>query len=59
MIEILEEILGEYTPQTITVGNQIQALQGVASLDIPYIIRALLFIIVVYCTLRAIGGFIK
>lgn len=59
MRAFLESILGVYTPTTVTVDGVVTPLQGVAGVDWTYVLTGICFIVVVYCTLRLLAGFIS
>lgn len=52
----LDNILGTYTPIVFSDSNGIDIIpNGFSGLDIPYIIRAITFLIVVYSLFRILG----
>ncbi len=52
-ISFLSGLLGEYSPVVDSTGV-IPA--GFAGVDWPYLVRALVFVVVIYSLLRVIGG---
>lgn len=68
MLQSLLALLGEYTPilttyETVLADGTIHTYeavaQGVAGVDWPWVAGALLFIVVIYCILRMIGGIFR
>ena len=57
--DFLDTILGTYVPMVTTLpdGN-IVPLDGFAGVDYPYLIRAGVFLITIYCVYKIIGGLI-
>lgn len=56
--DFLNTVLGDYVPSTITIAGEKIALNGMAGVDWPYIVRALVLIVVIYCLLKMVGGLI-
>ena len=52
-IEFLNSLLGSYTP---IVDSSGVIPSGLAGCDWPYLVRAVLFCIVIYSLLRTLGG---
>lgn len=53
--DFLDGLLGTYTPVVDSAGS---IASGFAGVDYPYLIRAVVFCIVLFCVLRTIGGMI-
>lgn len=62
MREFLDGVLGTYNPVTYetVVGDQTVEVvaYGLAGVDWSYVFSGILFVLSIYCVLRAIGGFI-
>lgn len=57
--DFLDAILGTYNPMVYIDSQGIEIpLSGMAGVDYPYIIRAITFLLVGYCTLKIIGALI-
>ena len=59
MRAFIDSILGVYTPTTITVDGVVVPLSGLAGVDWSYIICGLVFIVVIFCTLKLLGSMIS
>lgn len=57
--DFLDTILGTYAPMVATLPDgTIVPLDGFAGVDYPYLIRACVFLITIYCVYKIIGGLI-
>lgn len=57
---LLEQVFGVYTPISYTDANSIDIIpDGLAGVDIPYVLGALLFGLTFYCFMRLLGAVIK
>lgn len=54
-IDFLNNLFGAYTP---IVDNNGVIPAGMAGVDFPYVFRAVLFVVVVYCVFKVIGAII-
>ena len=54
-IDFLNDLFGNYTP-VVDSNGVIPA--GMAGVDFPYVFRAVLFVVVVYCVFKVIGAII-
>lgn len=68
-LQILENIIGRsYTPVTYEAYRLLQdgsyepydiIPSGLAGVDVPWLISAVLYILLIYCTVRLIGGILR
>lgn len=57
--DFLDSILGTYTPMFYTDSSgAVVHLTGIGSVDYPYLIRACVFLVTMYCVYKIIGGLI-
>lgn len=57
--DFLDSILGTYIPMVTTLPDgSVIPLGGVAGVDYPYLIRAAVFLLTMYCVYKIIGGLI-
>lgn len=56
MIQFLNNLLGTYTPVSYNVDGVTYIADGMAGVDWPYCVRAIVFIIVLYAVFRILGG---
>ena len=49
-------LLGEYNPVTYTLNGEEIIPAGLAGVDWPYLVRAFVFILAVYCVFRLVGA---
>ena len=57
--DFMDSILGEYVPMvTILPDGSTIPLGGLAGVDFPYLIRAGVFLLTMYCVYKIIGGLI-
>lgn len=55
----LDSILGNYTPISVEdAQGTVVYLSGFAGVDWPYLIRACVFLLVMFCTYKILGGLI-
>lgn len=57
--DLVESVLGTYTPNTVTVNGEIVPLQGLAGVDFAYIFTGAILVIAVFCTFKILGSFIS
>lgn len=58
MIEWLTEIIGEYTPNVYTVGEDVEIIaSGMAGVDWTWIMSAILLVVGVFCAFKLVGVF--
>lgn len=57
-VDFLNKILGQYVPRVVQIAGEDVALHGMAGMDWPYIVRAVTFLIVVYCLFKLVGGIV-
>lgn len=55
-IAFLNSLLGTYTPVTETIDGVTRVVSGMAGVDWPYLIRAAVFLLFLWCIWRIIGG---
>ena len=64
MIDFIRSILGEYTPVVYQVWDAVKEEyynvipSGISGVDFGYVFAGLAFLIVIYCTLKILGGII-
>lgn len=54
----LDNLLGQYQPITYTIDQTNVIPAGLSGIDVPYCVRAAVFIIVLWALLRIVGGMI-
>lgn len=59
MRAFIDSILGVYTPTTVTVDGVVVPLSGLAGVDWSYVICGLVFVVVIFCTLKLLGSMIS
>ena len=56
---IIEDIIGTYTPVEYLSGEELITAPGMAGVDWPWVISALLFVLCIYSLFRLLGVFFK